>query len=149
MDVDKLCIFCGSKPEVKNNEHVIPRWLIELTGNPKRNAHFGYKRDQESKLQLRTFSFNAFKFPFCKSCNQKYSKLETDTKIIIEKILTYDSLSAGDFNILLDWFDKLRIGLWLALRYLDKNPAGITPKFYIEQRVGINDRMLAIFQNRC
>jgi hypothetical protein len=146
MDVDKLCIFCGSKPEVKNNEHVIPRWLIELTGNPKRNAHFGYKRDQESKLQLRTFSFNAFKFPFCKSCNQKYSKLETDTKIIIEKILTYDSLSAGDFNILLDWFDKLRIGLWLALRYLDKNPAGITPKFYIEQRVGINDRMLAIFK---
>jgi len=146
MNVDKSCVFCGNKPEEKNSEHVIPRWLIELTGNPKRNAHFGYQRDIESKLQLRTFSFDAFKFHSCKSCNQKYSKLETDTKTIIERILTLDSLSAEDFNILLDWFDKLRIGLWLGLRYLNKNPAGITPKFYIEQRVGVNDRMLAIFK---
>jgi hypothetical protein len=46
----------------------------------------------------------------------------------------------------LDWFDKVRVGLWLGFQYLDKNPAGITPKFYIEKRIGLNDRMLAIFK---
>ena len=143
--MEKFCVFCGNKPESKNYEHVIPKWLIELTGNPKRKAHFGFQFDSGPYPQRRSFSFNAFRFPSCTSCNQKYSSLEATTKTIIEKILLSDNLSATDFNVLLDWFDKVRVGLWLGYQYLDKNPAGIEPKFYIESRIGVNDRMLAIF----
>lgn len=137
--MDKVCVFCGDKPEVKTVEHVIPKWLIELTGNPKRKARFGYQKE-------RTFSFNSFKFPSCASCNQKYSELETTTKLIIEKMLDRDYLSAKDFDTLLDWLDKVRIGLWLGFQYLDKNSAGIAPKYYIEKRIGASDRMLAIIK---
>lgn len=144
--MDKFCVFCGEKPEEKNVEHVIPKWLIELTGKPKRKAYFGYQHEIKPYPKRRTFSFDAFKFPSCTSCNQKYSDLEATTKSIIEKILVSNPLSATDFNILLDWFDKVRVGLWLGFQYLDKNPAGITPKFYIEKRIGVNDRMLAIFK---
>jgi hypothetical protein len=144
--VDKFCVFCGEKPEQKSAEHIMPKWLIELTGNPKRKAYFGYQPEIMPHPQLRTFSFDAFKFPSCASCNQKYSGLEATTKSIIEKMLVSDSLSATDINILLDWFDKVRVGLWLGFQYLDKNRAGITPKFYIEKRIGLSDRMLAIFK---
>lgn len=143
--MERFCVFCGGKPEHKSNEHVLPKWLLELTGNPKRIAHFGYKSAKTS-LSKRTFSFDAFKFPSCASCNQKFSNLEVNTKSIMQKILSDDSLSATDFSALLDWFDKIRIGLWLGFQYLDKNPAGITPKFHIEKRMGVNDRMLAIFK---
>ena len=143
--MDKFCVFCGQKPEEKSFEHVIPQWLIELTGNPKRNAHFGYEFKNTLPKQ-RTFSFDSFKFPSCMSCNQKHSRLESATKQIVVKILNSDFLSSKDLNILLDWFDKIRVGLWLGYQYLDKNPAGIKPKFYIESRISVNDRMLAIFQ---
>ena len=144
--MDKFCVFCGEKPEQKNAEHIMPKWLIQLTGNPKRKAYFGYQHEIKPYPQRRAFSFDAFKFPSCASCNQKYSGLEATTKSIIEKMLVSDPLSASDINILLDWFDKVRVGLWLGFQYLDKNPAGITPKFYIEKRIGLNDRMLAIFK---
>lgn len=144
--MDKFCVFCGKKPKEKTTEHIIPKWLIEFTGNPKRKAYFGYQHEIKSHPQRRTFSFDAFKFPSCTSCNQKHSSLEAITKSIIESILAYDSLSASNINILLNWFDKVRIGIWLGYQYLDKNPAGITPKFYIEKRIGVNDRMLAVFK---
>jgi hypothetical protein len=144
--MDKICVFCGAKPKEKNTEHIIPKWLIELTGNPKRIAYFGYRHKRGEHPQRRTFSFDAFKFPSCASCNQKYSNLEAITKSIIEKILAHDALSASDINIVLDWFDKVRIGIWLGFQYLDNNPAGITPKFYIEKRISVNDRMLDIFR---
>ena len=31
--MDKFCVFCGNKPKGKNNEHIIPKWLIEFTGD--------------------------------------------------------------------------------------------------------------------
>lgn len=144
--MEKLCVFCGNKPEGKSNEHVLPRWLIELTGNPKRIAQFGYKNGTSSLSDKRTYSFDAFKFPSCESCNDNFSRLEAATKPIVQKMLSDDSLSATEFSTLLDWFDKIRIGLWLAYLYLDKNPAGITPKFYVARRIGVHDRMLAIFK---
>lgn len=144
--MDKFCIFCGARPEEKSAEHVIPKWLIELTGNPKRKAYFGYEHAIQSHTRRRTFSFDSLRFPSCASCNQKYSDLESRTKLIIEKMLVSDYLSALEMNTLLDWFDKVRVGLWLGYQYLDGNPAGIKPKFYIEKRIGANDRMLVIFK---
>jgi hypothetical protein len=37
----KRCIFCGNPPSAKNKEHVVPKWLIELTGDPKREWYLG------------------------------------------------------------------------------------------------------------
>jgi len=144
--MERVCIFCGERPESKTSEHVLPQWLIELTGNPKRTAKFGYKHLENGQFVERKFSFSNFKFPACKSCNQIFANLEADAKDIAQKIISEDSLSESERGTLLDWFDKIRIGLWLGYLYLDKNPLGISPHYYIEHRVRQHDRMLAIFK---
>lgn len=144
--MEKVCVFCGERPESKTSEHVLPKWLIELTGNPKRTAIFGYRRLENGQLVQRSYSFDAFKFPACESCNWKFSFLEVKTQDIAQKIISEDSLSELELNILLDWFDKVRIGLWLGYRYLDSNRLGITPHYHIENRIGQHDRILVIFK---
>ncbi|GAH53423.1 unnamed protein product, partial [marine sediment metagenome] len=47
-------------------------------------------------------------------------------------------------KILLDWFDKIRIGHWLAGLMLFKNPEVIKPKFHIASRIAKKDRLLYI-----
>ena len=65
--MEKVCIFCGERPASKNLEHVLPQWLIKLTGHPKRMAKFGYDKDfEKGGVVKRSFAFNAFKFPSCK-----------------------------------------------------------------------------------
>lgn len=144
--MEKVCIFCGGQLQSKNLEHVLPRWLIELTGNPKRTAVFRCKDLEKAQFVERRFAFDAFKFPSCKECNQRFANLEADTKVIVQKMMLGDSLSELELSILLDWFDKVRIGLWLGFLYLDKNPLGISPLFHIQQRVRRHDRVLAIFK---
>ena len=144
--MERVCIFCGKRPESKTSEHVLPQWLIELTGNPKRAAKFGYKHLEKGRFVERKFSFNDFKFPACKSCNQDFAKLEADAKDIAQKIIYEDFLSESEWSTLLDWFDKIRIGLWLGYLYLDKNPLAISPHYHIEHRIRQHDRMLAIFK---
>jgi hypothetical protein len=144
--MDKICVFCGQKPEHKNNEHIIPIWLIELTGNPNRIGVFGDKEYMKPESGKRAFSFDSLRFPSCKSCNTKYSELEAYVKPIVQSIITANPISAPEFNLLLDWFDKIRVGLWLGYMYLDKNPMGITPSFHIDQRIRASDRMLVIFK---
>lgn len=53
-------------------------------------------------------------------------------------------ISKEDIIVLLDWFDKVRVGLWIGFLYLDKNYFNIIPNFYINNRIGISDRMLFI-----
>lgn len=142
----KFCIFCGGQPVNKNQEHIIPQWLIELTGKLTRNIQIGPFWSQEG--DSKTFSFNAFKFPACEKCNSFFGKLESATKPIIIKMLRNQGLSARELNLLLMWLDKVRIGLWLGCtQYLDKNFFGVTPKFYIKQRTGRADRMVAIYKS--
>jgi hypothetical protein len=117
-EMDRVCVFCGNQPEIRTLEHVVPRWLIELTGDPKRIARFGYRHLENGNIVQRYYSFDAFKFPACKSCNETYGILEENVKKIIIRILAEEALSELEFNTLLDWFDKVRIGLWLGYRYL-------------------------------
>lgn len=142
----KVCVFCGERAESKTSEHVLPQWLIELTGDPKRTTEFGYQHLENGELAKRKFSFAAFKFPACKSCNQSFAALEAETKSIVTKLVNEESLSELEFNILFDWFDKIRIGLWLGYRYLDKNAMAIEPHYYINSRIGQHDRMLLILK---
>ena len=39
--------------------------------------------------------------------------LEVDAKHVITKVLTEQKINAEEIAILLNWFDKVRIGLWL------------------------------------
>lgn len=144
----KFCIFCGNKPDAKTNEHVIPKWLIELTGHPKRVVTLGFEYKEEG-LPLRRFAFDQFRFPACTACNKNFAQLEGLAKPVVLNILSKDRITAPEFSILLDWFDKIRIGLWLAFHYLDKNIAGITPRFHIQKGLRANDRLLLICRSDC
>lgn len=143
--MEKFCVFCGKFPESKNKEHVLPKWLIEMTGDPKRIATFGVDFAKQP-FAPRQFSFDSLTFPACSECNNGFSHLEGATKPIVRALLSHQAVSAGDLTLLLDWLDKVRVGLWLGYFYLDKNPLGITPSFHIQNRVGRRDRMVTIIK---
>lgn len=143
----KVCIFCGKPPSEKNREHVIPQWLIRATGNATRKVHLG--RDWSSQdLKQRVYSLSAFTFPACTACNTEFSALEATAKGIVEHLLSLQPVSANDFDILLDWFDKVRVGLWIGLLYLNKNYRDVEPQFYIKSRIATRDRFLMIYQDQ-
>jgi len=139
---ERFCIFCGAPPDEKTKEHVLPQWLIELTGHPKRVVNFGFDL---LRGKYPRFDWASFVFPACDTCNGRYSKLEGRMKIIVEHLLTATPVTGYDYIDLLDWLDKVRIGLWLGYFYLHRNPVGISPNFHISTRVGQKDRMVAIY----
>jgi len=143
--MDKFCVFCGKKPEQKSKEHIIPKWLIELTGDPNRKAFFGFDLIPD-KPKIRTYSFNSFSFPACCECNTEFSALETKTQSIVLSILNDDIINDLDISCLLDWLDKVRVGLWLGFLILSKNSPSITPKFHIKTRLSAADRLLFIYK---
>jgi hypothetical protein len=133
----KFCVFCGEGPVRKTGEHILPGWLLKMTGEPSRIGHFGLVRSKNIPLK-------EFKFPACQACNENFGKLEEKAKEIIQKVLAKNLLSAIDFHILLDWMDKVRVGSWLGLFYLEENPGGINPHYHISTRLGLFDRLLLI-----
>lgn len=140
MSKNSFCVFCGEKPKEKNKEHVIPKWLIKMTGDPNRDILVGLNKDES----LRKYSINKFTLPACEKCNTDFAKLEATTKPIMESILADEKINSSQMSLLLDWFDKVRVGLWLMYFVLDKNQAQVLPKFHIKQRIGQYDRMLHI-----
>ena len=110
----KFCIFCGLLPVDKNKEHVIPRWLIELTGDPNRMARFGFQIGEDESIKFREFRFSKFTFPACTECNSIHSVLETAAGRIVGQILNDEPVSGDNLSTLLDWLDKVRVGLWLG-----------------------------------
>jgi hypothetical protein len=123
---EKFCVFCGGAPTDKTKEHIIPRWLLRMTGNPKREAYFG--RDWRSPdWKERKYSWDAFSFPACDACNTRWSNIEANVKRVVERMMEGDALSASDLCVFLDWMDKVRVGLWLGMYYLNDNYRAITP----------------------
>jgi hypothetical protein len=147
----KFCVFCGRKPDKKTKEHIIPRWLIEITGDPKRKISIGpfvsrYISKGEEEL-IKEFSYDDFTFPACQKCNEEFGQLEGLVKPIIVRLLSRQKLAAHDIDLLLDWLDKVRIGLWLGFHiYFDENYWGVQPHFYIADRIGKADRALLIYE---
>lgn len=135
----KFCVFCGQTPENKNAEHIIPQWLIEMTGKKTRTCHLGSVAPNGIGV-----AFGSFKFPACEKCNSEFSQLESQVKPIVVKILSSQPVSAIELSLLLDWFDKVRIGLWLADLCMTKTVDEIAPHMHITNRMGLKDRMLII-----
>jgi hypothetical protein len=145
--IEKRCIFCGEPPTEKNKEHVIPKWLIALTGDSKRLWHLGVETNSSDR-KPRQFSAQRFQFPACKNCNERYSDLEGRTKGYMVRLLSSGDLTAAEWDDLLDWFDKVRIGLWLGNMMLNKDWPTPAPNFYIDERLGKKDRCVLVYPNR-
>jgi len=150
MELKNICIFCGKDAENKTKEHIIPKWLIKLTKQAKQEFLFGpyynFENNKKLNLDFQSFTFENFVYPACYNCNIEYSKLELSVKPVIQKILGEDNLNTKDFNLLLTWLDKVRIGLYIADLYNSKNILGIQPNFFIRQGVQTKDRMLLIYK---
>lgn len=138
----RLCGFCGRPPQNKNKEHILPQWLLRITGNPNRVVNFGVNFETGEPLK---FSWSSFVVPVCAECNNEFSDLENNARTLIHNLMNCESLPAKDYLLLLDWLDKVRIGTWIAYHYLQKNPTGIEPNFYIKSRIATKDRLLAIY----
>lgn len=136
---EKCCVFCGEKPKDKNQEHVIPQWLIRMTDLGKKEV-LNVHPDED-----RHISFMHFTFPACTECNSRFSKMEATVKPVLERVLAGQSISGADASLLMDWFDKIRIGLWLANMYYDPQlKQAVKPHYYIDFAVAKKDRMLSI-----
>lgn len=140
----KYCVFCGEPPTEKNKEHVLPRWLIELTGDPNRMVRLGFRFGTESPAEFREYAFDQFTFPACEACNLGHSKLEAKAKRLMFKVLASSTLESREISALFDWFDKVRVGLWLGFHQLNKNFFDVEPNFHIARRIGQFDRALFI-----
>lgn len=144
MATPKFCIFCGQPPTDKNKEHVLPQWLLALTGDLKRVARFGFNMQAGQEPGAREYAFDRFTFPACERCNTHHSALENSAKGVLEKILNAAPVNPSELSVLLDWFDKVRVGLWLGFHQLSKNQLDVEPQFHIERRIGQFDRLLIV-----
>lgn len=142
MVISRFCVFCGEPPESKNKEHVLPQWLLSLTGDPKRVVSIG--TDYRAGKALR-FAWQALVMPACESCNTEFSALESEVKPLIEKLIGRRQISTFQYVTVLDWLDKIRVGLWLNYHVLQGNPVEIKPAFHIKSRMRQKDRFLAIY----
>ena len=75
----RFCVFCGSPPVDKNKEHVLPQWLLRMTGDPRRVVKFGMNFEKQTVLE---FSWSSLVMPSCTACNERFSELEADVKPI-------------------------------------------------------------------
>ena len=141
MSVPRVCVFCLKPPVAQNLEHVLPRWLIALTGTPARQAFFGLTNSGSKRV----FAFDQFHFPSCEGCNNQFSDLESKAQRSLERLISTHVVELEDASVLLSWFDKVRVGLWLAHRYLSGDP-NVSPKFGISDRIGRHDRSLFIYR---
>lgn len=133
----KFCIFCGNKPEKKNKEHILPKWLSRYTGRYKMFCSLEGITDKQ-------IPFSELQFPACTKCNSDYSNLEASAQQSMLKIMESKPLTAPEINTFLDWFDKIRVGLWLAELTLANKVDIVQPNFHISQRMGQKDRMLIV-----
>ena len=136
--MSKFCIFCGNKPENKNKEHIIPQWLSKHTNRFHKVCEFG------ESVTTAKIPFSALTFPACTKCNDAFGKLEAAVKPILLDLMDSKPLDATQISLLLDWFDKIRVGLWLSELTLSKKVDKIDPKFHINDRLGQKDRVLII-----
>lgn len=138
--MSKFCVFCGKPPVDKNREHIIPQWLIKYTERGKMPI-VKVLKDGELKPKI---TYQNFTMPACEKCNEEFSRLESAVKPILLNVLSEQPVSAREISLLLDWFDKVRLGLRLSTVYLQNDLHQENPHTFISQRTGLTDRMLMI-----
>jgi hypothetical protein len=134
---DRRCLFCGEPftGQGRNFEHVIPRWLVREADLSKRTAPVNFPTKKFSAAMSRMGG------RACESCNDTSSHLEGQARIAYAKLKDGDALTPSDGRSLLDWLDKVRVGLWLWSVDVGKDDYGIIPKFRINERMAHKDRI--------
>jgi hypothetical protein len=135
---ERKCLFCGESftGQGHNFEHVIPRWLVREADLSKRTAPIDFPTKKFSAAMSRMGG------RACESCNDTSSHLEGQARIAYAKLRDGDALNPSDGRSLLDWLDKVRVGLWLWGVDVGKDDYGIIPKFRINERMAHKDRIL-------
>jgi hypothetical protein len=139
----RACVFCGAAlaKSDRTKEHVLPMWLLRMTGDPNRQFQLGSNL-VTGDAWLRAAS--SITFPACGPCNQNYGKgLEVQAHKIVRAIQDGKSISISNAYRLLDWLDKVRIGLWLGILMLQRE-GDIRPRFSIDTRRGCKDRVAIV-----
>ena len=139
----RFCVFCGETPNSKTREHVVPYWLLELTGDPRRVVTLGFDYTKD-KAPI-SYAWQSYVAPACDECNNTFAELEGRIKPTIHALEKRGALTVGQYDELLDWLDKVRIGVWLVRGMIEKNPIAVDPHFHIASRMGKKDRMLAVY----
>ena len=123
----KRCPFCGKAfaGQKKNFEHVIPKWLVAEADLKSRQMEVN---PETGPLSVGMSSIGS---KACVVCNSKYGKLEDLAKSVFMKIRDGSELSPDEIEILLDWLDKVRIGVWLWGLDISKKKENISPKFSV------------------
>ena len=130
----------------------LPKTSASSDAGNNREINVGYdlysKEKSHEAMNPRMYSINSFTLPACEKCNTHFSALEGETKPIVIKLLGNEPINSVEISKLLDWLDKVRVGLWLMFYTLDKNPRGISPQFHIKNRIAQHDRMLHLSINK-
>ena len=115
-------------------------WLLAATGDPNRKIRIEFDPDTGADI-IRPAS--TFHFPACGDCNEFYGRtLESQAKTAFESLSGTGVLRVSQCYHLLDWLDKVRIGLWLGFHALHKEV--FLPKFRIDARLGKKDRIAVV-----
>lgn len=135
------CIFCGMAPESKTKEHVFPQWLLKMTDFHSKKTSVGTNWETGKEI---IFPAKNYTFPACDSCNNIFGKMEGKVKNVVERLQEDVDVTGEELELLLDWFDKIRVGTWLGIAYMNGKLFQSPPNFYISNRVGVKDRYLSI-----
>ena len=146
MKKEKRCIFCGDEfPRTK--EHIISTGVIEETIDPSIQGIFG-PYHENGHYEFKELPIKSFVFRACGPCNHYYSKIDRNAKNIIHKIIQSKPINYFDLNRLLTWFDKVRIGLRIALFQMKDQKERILNHFYVNFNIQAKDRLLLIYKNK-
>ena len=114
------CVFCGKTvpKAARSRERILPMWLLRATGDPNRRIKIETDPITGDDIFRPASTFH---FPACSPCNALYGKtLETRAKNAVEALVAGKSPEVSQCYWLLDWLDKVRIGLWLGFNMLHK-----------------------------
>lgn len=138
----RQCVFCGQTATDKNREHILPQWLLELTGDPSRVVTMSINPQSGEPIK---FAWSALVMPACQACNEKYGELEAAVKPIVLSLLNRKPMTSRQAFVLLDWLDKVRICLWLNQTVLQGQIETINPHLHVDNRIGKKDRLLYLY----
>lgn len=139
----RACVFCGVRPSRKNRtrEHILPKWLLSLTGGLRRVLVLAGKDIAGSPFEV---SAGSLQVPACARCNQLFGGLEQLAAPLVRNLMNGGLPDLEGLGILLDWLDKVRHGLWLMDMRVNPGTAQLPVNQYISQRIGLHDRALFV-----
>ena len=117
-----------------------------MTGDPGRIIPLIYNKKTGKPVFQ---SPNSFVAPACKACNHEFSALEGRAKTVITALLAGVPITEDGSSVLLDWLDKVRIGLWLTDMLRNPDYQFVKPRFHVAQRVGLKDRCVLMIVTDC